>query len=738
MNRPDIPRPGDEPGLPVGRSRALAPVDGVTAEEVTDQESLDFATVWRIVWERRVLILGGTLLGLLLALVYSLLQPPNYRSTATLELNPPTIPILSTNGKGDQDLVVPQTDYEFLATQYGLLNSKSLAVQVINDLKLGGLAKLPVGERVARTDALADQILENFQVEPVKQSRLVTLAYTSEKASESARIVNGFADAFIKSTLERRYDAAATARDFLQKRLTSVQGKLEDSERKLVDYAQKNGIIKTGDNDTGDSDTDNLQGASLIALNQALAQAQQQRIAAEEQYRNMSGSGTAAEVSQSTAPLRQQKAQLEAEYSEKSTYLKNDYPEMVRLRSQIQALDKAISQEAGTVSSSRASTLKAQYEAALQEEQKLQGKVSQLKAAVLNLRERSIQYKILERQVDTNRSLYEALLARYNEIGVAGGINTPQALLVDPGAVPKFPYSPNIPRNSLLGALIGLVLGLLIAFALHYVMDRISTPEDIREKLKLTPLGVIPRKKRGEELARTIADRRSAISEAYASLVTTLQFTSSKGMPHTLLVTSTIAEEGKSTTSFAIARLLAQHGNRVLLLDADLRKPSFIVEESRDIGFSQLVLEGGEIAGHVLKTNEENLWLMPSGPPPPNPVQVLNSVFASRVIEETRNLFDFVIIDAPPTHGFADAPLLAAMCDAVLLVIESGKTRRRPAIDAIQRLSTTGAQIVGAALTKYRFEVNDYGYRYYSSYREEAGALAAHELAVGLIKHDET
>jgi capsular exopolysaccharide synthesis family protein len=726
MNSPAIPPRGDEPNLPARRQRLPVLADGFVADHEAEPDAIDLATIWRILWEKRLPVLGLTVLGLLLALTYSLLQPPQYSSTATLELNPPTIPVLS-NGSGDQqDLVAPTTDRDFLETQYGLLRSKMLVIDVIENLKLGK------GKSKTEIDDLANQMLRRFDVEPVRSSRLVELSYAAEDPQQAAQIVNGFANAFVTSTLSRRYEAAAAARSFLERRLAEVRTALDDSERKLVAYAQANGIITTSEHGIG-SDTDSLQGASLMALNSALAAAQQRRIQAEQRYRNMSGSGSAAEVGERTAGLREEKSKIEAEYREKSTYLKDDYPEMVRLRSRIDSLDQAITAESGNVSDSRESTLRSEFRAAQQEESQLQGRVNALKGAVLNLRERSIQYNILERELDTNRSLYDGLLQRYNEVGVAGGIDTPQASLVDPGSVPNAPYAPNIPLNALIGILLGFVAGTIAAFVMHYVMDRITTPDDVREKLHMPPLGVIPRKKRKETLSELMADRRSAISEAYASLVTTLQFTTNTGIPRVLLVTSAIAEEGKSTTSLAIARLLAQHGKRVLLFDADLRKPSFVVEENSDIGFSRLVSKGERVVNHVLQTSEPNLWLMPSGPPPPSPVQVLNSPSAVRAVEEARELFDVIVIDAPPAYGLADAPLLAAMSDAVLMVIESGKTRRSIATDALNRLRGSGTTVIGVALTKYRFDARDYGYSYYSGYGDDPARIRTHELAVGLI-----
>lgn len=738
-----IPSDGHRGDLPARRIHPLVPADGYLPDYDLQPDGLDLLTIWRVLWEWRLLILAASGVGLALALIYSLLQTPLYRSTATIELNPPTIPILTGGGGDDaQNMVVPQTDGSFLATQYGLLKSKSLAAKVVQDLGLlsrGGSDDDGAQEKSGqeRVDASVRDLARNIQVTPVPSSRLVELTYTSPSPRDAARIANGYARAFIASTLERRYEATASARDFLEERLAATRQDLDESEKKLVDYAQANGIITMGQGVGQGSDTStSLEGASLEALNAALAAAQQRRIAAEQRYRNMANIGTTAEVSERTSALRQERARLETEYQEKSTYLKDDYPDMVRLRSRIDALSQAIAGEAGNVSGSRATSLRSEYLAAMAEESSLQGRVNQLKGSVMDLRERTIQYNILKRELDTNRSLYDALLERYNQVGVAGGIDTPQASLVDAGEVPKAPYSPNVILNVLLGFLLGLFTGCGAAFVLYYITDRISTPEDVREKLRLPPLGVVPRLKRKEELAEVLADRRSPLSEAYASLVTTLQFATSQGLPRALLVTSTLAEEGKSTTSFVLARLLAQHGKRVLLIDADLRKPSFVIEESVDTGFSQMVVDQSELRRHVLKTSEDNLWLMPSGPTPPNPVQVLNSERAAHIIEQARSIFDCVIVDAPPAYGFADAPLLAAMCDAVLMVIESGRTRRRPAIEAIERLRASGALITGAALTKYRLGSTEYGYRYYEAYGESHAALRPHELAVGLVKRD--
>lgn len=719
-------------GGPSDRVPAFQETDGTLAQasEFAEQsqfkaDGLDLATIWQTLWARRFWILGAGALGLALALGYSLLQTPMYRSTAVLELNPPTIPILSGSGAGDE-MSVPSTDWQFLATQYGLLKSRNLARRVVEDLNLaskGGTA-IPAQSAAARIEGLTSSLAGSITVTPVPDSRLVELSFVSPSPQEAAQVINGYTEAFLASTLDRKFEATAKAREFLAQRLAATRSELNDSERRLVDYAKANNIIVTnsGGEEGGES---SLAGASLVALNAALAQSQQKRIAAEQRYRQ---AGSITETNQSTVALRQEKAKLETEYREKATFLQDDFPDMVRLRSRIAALDQAIRNEAGQASGS----LRAEYQAALAEEGSLRARVQQLTGNVLNEREDSVQYNILQREVDTNRSLYDALLERFNEVGVAGGVSTPQASIVDPGQLPIAPFAPNIPRNLIVGVILGLGLGAALAFAYEMFTDTIKTPDDVREKLRMPALGVIPKKKRKEDLATELADFTTPISESYSSLVTTLQFTTNKGMPQVLLVTSSRAAEGKSTTSFVLASKLAQLGKRVLLVDADMRKPSFVIEERADIGLSRLLTGEGNLSDHVLKTRESELYLLPSGPVPPNPSQLLNSPLTSTIIARLRGHFDHVILDAPPTHGFSDAILLAKASDGVLMVVESGKTRRSLALETIAMLKAANHMVLGVALTKYQAVAGSYGYgnsyRYYDSYRKLAGRSKPHEL----------
>jgi len=743
MSKNDIEPAGPQPIWPLapqtGGGLALAqdwsprPAGGLVPAD------LNLATLWRIVSEWRWLVLGAVAVGVAGAIVITFLTPPLYRASATLEMNPPQIEVMDPSKGGRASM--GSNDRDFLATQYGLLASRSLAQRVAQDLNLPSNKEFvspDIQDRATRLKVSTGILTGNFDVDPVEGSRLVRITYTSTSPTLAAQITNSYADNFINSNLERRYEASAYARQFLERQIAKMKGELEKSERSLVAYAQQQQIIKTGGGEENQgNDTASLQGQSLIAINNALAQAQSRRIEAEEKYRNEARVATT-DVTTSTAPLRNQLAQLQSEYQEKLTTFRPDYPDMIRLHNRIASTEQEIRREAGTVSGSRAATLLAEYRAAAAAERALQGRVGQLKSDVLTQRGQSIQYNILQREADTNRALYDALLQRYKEIGVAGGIGTNTVSVVDRAEVPGGPYKPNLMLNLLIGLALGLLGGVGGALALEFLNDTIKTPDDVRDKLSLPSLGVIPKKKGNEPLSEELKDQSSPISEAYFSLRTSLQFTTETGAPKTLLITSTRAAEGKSSTTLALAQNFARLGNSVLLIDGDLRKPAFVTGLEPDEGLSKLLTNTDPIGKHVLKTQFENLSLLPCGPLPPNPAELLASTRLKAILSEAVGLYDMVIVDGPPVLGLADAPLLAGVCRATLLVVESGKTRTRAATDAIGRLKASGGNLVGAVLTKFHQRSHGYGYGYgygYEPYRY--GGVGSRDREIKLIAQRE-
>lgn len=704
--------PGDRGAVGPARPRRgdLTPYwdDGSSREP----GAFDLASLIRIASEWRWLILGAIALGLAAAVVVTLLTKPLYRSWVTLEVNPPTVEILDEKNREAQS--APSL-FDFVATQVGLLRSRTLAERVAQDLNLASNPDFAgtEGDAATRLKIATSKVASGLTVEAPEEGQLIRFAYVSESPQLAAEVANGIAENFISTGLQRRFEASTYARNFLQQQIAKTRRDLERSERQMVAYAQQQGIINTSSGEAGQpgNDAGSLQGASLVSLNSALAEATARRVQAEGAYRQARLTGSSAEVAD-TQLLRQTKATLEAEYQEKRTLMKPDHPDMLSLRSRIDELNRQIASQGSQVASSRANALRADYLAAASAESALRSRVAQLKGDVLNLRGRSIQYNILQREVDTNRGLYDALLQRYKEIGVAGGIGTTPVSIVDRAEVPGGPYKPSLIFNLLVGLALGLLGGLAAAIALEILNDTVKTREDVRSKLGLACLGAIPKRRGKGSVVEDLNDPTSPLSEAYSAVLAALRFSTATGAPKTLLVTSSRASEGKSSSALALAQNHARRGARVLLIDGDLRRPAFKAQ-SKAMGLTKLLTNEEPIGEHVVSTQHENLWLLPCGPIPPNPADLLSTPRIKQIINEAAAAFDMVIVDGPPVLGLADASLLASACRNAMLVVESGKTRTRAARESVERIEASGAHIVGATLTKSAEEASHYGYRLY-------------------------
>jgi len=687
----------------------------------------DINEIWRIVAKWWWLITGIAVACLLAAIVISLMITPLYRATSTIEVNPEGVQVV---GKQIGD-VQPTAGNErgFLNTQVGLLKSRSLAERVARSTNLANNEALFEQDvpRQAREAAAAGLVQGSVLIQPVRDSSLISIAIEGSDPELTARLSNAYADNFIQSNMERRYEATSYARNFLQQRIAAVKAKLEQTERELVAYAQKQGII-TLSVDTGGTGSvrqeQSIDAATLVQTNNALSQARSDRIAAEQRFRQGAGAqSTVAAISDPTVQgLGQQRAALEAEYQQKLALFKPEFPEMVQLRSRIDSLAQEITRQRSSVSGSTSNSLRADYQAALARENALQARVDQGKAGLLALRERSIQYTILQREVDTNRSLYDALLQRFKEVGVAGGVGANVVSVVDRAQVPGGPFKPNLPLNIMIGLALGLILGLGTAFSIEWIDDTIKTPDDVGTKLGLASLGVIPGVGKGLAVREQLEDPRSQVSEAYQSVRTALQFSTDHGVPRSLLITSTRASEGKSSTALALAQTLASLGASVLLIDADLRKPTFRGPSSTSQGLSSLLAGSEKVAECVHPTQMERLFLLPSGPIPPNPAELLASGRFKEILDEALQRFDHIVIDSPPVLGLADAPMLASSTEGTLMVIEAGAIRRAAALNAVNRLRASEARLMGAILTKFNALKVGYGYGYGYGYGEDAYA----------------
>lgn len=713
-------------------SRAIEDHDDVAGGELgwseqSDQRpTVDLASYWRLALKYRFLIVGCFLGALVIGATITLLMTPIYTARATLQIDREAARIF-----GAEDVAPTETmtqGLEFFETQYGLIRSRSLAERVIESLGLassdqaleavgieppearGTAAYQASRRRAAALSALQD----NLSVSPVRGSRLVSIAYDNPNPVVAARIANGFAENFIQSNLDRKFESSKYAREFLEERIAQTKERLESAERQLVAYAANQQIINIGEPREGaasGSATESLTSNNLVALNNALARVRAERVAAEERWRSASTSDLLSlpEVLQNPTiqRLTEQRAILDAEYQQKLSLYQPDYPEMVRLRAQIDEAAAQIQTIAGNIRTS----IRSQYEIAANQERSLQAQVRGLTGDVLDLRDRSIQYNILQRELDTTRTLYEGLLQRYKEVGVTGGVTANNISIVDLATPPGAPSKPNIFINMVLSALIGLGLGVLAALVLEALDETLATPDDVEKKLGVPVLGVIPLLNKGETPAEALGDIRSGFSEAYYSLRTALQFSTPDGAPSSLLITSARPAEGKSTTAYSVALNLARVGKRVLLVDGDLRNPSMhrVVGVENERGMSNLLSGSADLSSVVLPTQQDHLFFIPCGPLPPNPAELWGGDRLHQFLAETRSKFDHVVFDGPPVLGFADAPMLAAAANGTLFVLESRGTRRGQARGALKRLQVGRAHLLGAVMTKFSTKSTTYG-----------------------------
>lgn len=729
----------DDTHLPTPRGGQLPAKGGAQAisldlfeDKRADDDEIDLLAYWRILLKRRWLVLGVLGGVVALALLVTLMMPPIYRSTATLQIDREALQAMQVEGFTSVEGGAP----DFLTTQYELLKSRTLAERVANELQIDDatLERLQSATWLQRAtaalrpqggdedgegadadelDALASAgriVRDNLTVEPVRNSRLVRIHFDSTLPAFSARVVNAVAEGFINSAIERKFDASSYATRYLEEQLALMKGRLEESERALVEFATRESIVSTGE--AGLS----LEGQNLGALNTSLAAAQNERIRTEAAWRQVSGGGalpSAAIANSILNTLQQQRAGLRAQYQQQLQVYKPDYPAMVQLRGQIEEVERQIAQEENAVRAA----IRAEYDAARAREDMLVQQLAALRSDTLDVDKRSIDYNILRREVDTNRQLYDGLLQRYKEIGVAGGVSSNNISIVDRGTVPNGRFKPNLKLNLALGLMLGLMLGVLLAFVLEFLDDTIKAPEDIEQHLRLPVLGVIPHLRK-QTVQQALDDPRSAFSESYRSVRTALQFSTDGGVPRTLLVTSAGAAEGKSTTALTLARNFAQLGKSVLLVEADLRNPSLhrVLGMRAETGLSSLLAGAASIGEVVNTTDDERLEVILAGPLPPNPAELLSGSRMLSMLSVAAQKYDQVIIDGPPVLGIADAPILSNLVGGTLLVVQAGDTRIKTAQTAIKRLAVARARILGGLLTHYDAKVAGYGYDYESYY----------------------
>lgn len=703
-----------------------APASGETMPLL--QQYLRIAMRWRYV------ILGTVVGCALLGLVVTLLMTPKYTAAATIEISRESDKVTDFQAVQREATI---GDLEFYQTQYGLLKSRSLSERVATQLRLvddpkffemfGGAPNAPAFEvvngrysaagRATRQRAAGQILLKNLAIDPTRLSRLVEIRFTSPDAAFAAKVANAWSENFIQTNLERKIQATSYGRNLLQRQLAEYKERLDESQRQLVGYASAQQIINLPSQTSGDNRSTSersIVADDLATLNTALSQATADRIQAEARFRQ-SGAGVSTEAlrNQAINSLRQKRAELAAEYQQLMVRFEPGYPTAQALKSQIDQLDRSIVREEGRVSGS----LGVDYREAVGREEALQRKVDQLKASYLDLRRRSIQYNIFQQEVDTNRALYDGLLQRFKEIGVAGGVGVNNIAVVDAAETPDKPSSPRMVLNLAIAILAGLVLGTGLALALNQVDEAIADPAEVERRLGLPLLGSVP-KVEGETPKEALQDRKSELVDAYLAIQTNLAFTTEHGVPRSFAVTSTRPAEGKSTTALALATTLARAQRRVILVDGDMRSPSVhhLGGVTHDRGLSNFLSGQEDVASLTFEMQDLGFTAMSAGPLPPNAAELLTGHRLSLLIERLLEEFDHVVIDSPPVMGLADAPLIAARVEGVIYAVESHGIRATLVKTALARLAAANARVIGGVLTKFEARKANYGYGYEYGY----------------------
>ena len=739
---------GPHGGLPavMHDQHALLAHHGRMPENSDDDDVIDLREYWRVIWHRKFTVLTFVVMALIASLISTSQQPKIYRSSLTMQIERFSNAALNAEGTSSYDYWGYEDFYE---TQYELIKSFSLAERVATDLNLTSIEQIHgsqqstffsdwkrkffPGEAEAAEfqtpdaepsetsiEQLAGALQAGLSVTPVKNSRLATLSFESRSPELSAQIVNAYADSFMQVNLERRVADSTYAQSFLNEQIKQVRANLEDSESRLVEYANKKEIVNV----------DNKLSAyqhKLEVLNRKLLDVEAERIEAQAAYDEMLNLGAKGHaLAEDDELVRQYKrlvAELESEYQNKLKVFKPAYPELKQLKGQIDGLRVKIKEE------QRASAIKLEtgYKAAQREESMLKKRIGEVSAEMLALRKRTTDYRALRRDVETNLALYDSLLQQTKEIGVAAGINANNISVIDYALVPSGPIKPDLRKNLSIALLFGLLGGVGLAFLFNKLDDTVKSGSDLEQLTHMSVLGIVPHVEKSSSkdcigmLAYT--EPTSALAEAYRSFKTALSLSMAGGHPKILQITSSGIGEGKTTTAIGVAFTFIQSGAKVLLIDADLRNPSIhrqlhIPNESGLTNY----LVGEKTLGESVTHSKlhDNLFLVTAGPLSPNPAELLASDKMNEFLSTAEERFDIVIVDGPPVLGLADSLVLSNITYGTVVVVDAGETRKGVLTDSIKRLRAVQANIIGTILTKYNQGHSEYNYlyNYYGSSRE--------------------
>ena len=643
------------------------------------------------------------------AAFYAYSQTPLYRATARLLIELEDERSMTMEGVGTSNGSTTYQDPEpYFQTQYRILTGRELAKSVVDALGPKGLRELGAS-REAQINALPSRV----SVEPVRASRLVDVVFVSADPHVAALAVNTLADQYVHQNLELRKQNMERSLEWLAQELARQKNLVEASERAMAQYREDQNALSL-------EDRQNIVIARLNQLNDAATRARTTRAQKESLYRRVEALGP--NMSPDSLPgilqnpyIQSVKAQL-AELERRRALLSERYgdkhPEMLTINASIQDATRQLNLEMAKA----LDAIRHDYESARLEESTLATELEEQKDVATDLDRKSVNYTVLQREAESNRELYQTLLKREKELQVLANSRGNNVRLIEAALVPGAPFSPNLRRSATLGFVVALLVAVGLVLALDYLDDTIKTPEDVT-RLGLPFLALIPavRSRRG----RPVLSGSNDFSEAIRSLRTSLSLSTNTQGSSVVLVTSAQPLEGKTTTACNLATALAYSGQKVLLIDADMRRPGVHrgLGIDNECGLSELLSGKAALSECVQRLLDPDLWVMPAGSTPPNPSELLGSGRMESLMAQVQaGPFDWVIVDTPPVLAVTDASILTQWVSGVAFVIGSEMTRRRLAERAIETLTTGRPRILGAVLNRVNVSRNRYYYARHYGY----------------------
>jgi len=709
----------------------------------TQEHSL--SDYWRTLQKRKWTVIVSVVIVVITAALISVRTTPIYDAmTRILISQQRSNPLNFKENNASQEDDYQQRDIE---TEVKILQSDTMAELVIHRLNLdahadfAGTARtqssggITVSESSDKEAARQEQLIRKFQgslkVQQVPDTSLVEIRYSDPNPSLAADIANAVAATFIEQNVKSRYDSTMQAADWLSKQLADLQIKMESSQAKLIQYQKEHAIV-------GTDEKQNLTTEKLDELNKELIGAQADRIQRESLYQiaTTNNPETLSAVLQDPilTGLRQRQTELQAQYALLSTEFGPGYPKVLEIKNQLDQVDRNYREQV----ENSVNRIKNDYQTAVNRERMLQAALAEQTGVADQLNQNAIEYKVLKQEADSNRQLYDGLLEQLKQASLAAGLNSSNVRVVDRARVPLHPARPSIPRNMEFALLIGLVVGVVIAFGLEALDTTVKTPDQAASISGLPILGVIPlqsaygavttiskayllkkvpRNNISPRPLISYLEPQSEIAEAYRALRTSILLSSPSHPPRSILVTSSVPQDGKTMTCINIAIVLAQQGKRILLVDADMRRPHIhrAFGLNSQMGLSNILTGSLNVNDAIQATVQPNLFVIPAGPIPPHPAELLSSPLMQDLLRKLRDDYDHVIVDSPPVISVTDPVLLSVQTDAVLLIIRSGQTTAAHVRRARSLLQSVNAGLLGVVVNAADLGSPDYYYYYYGS-----------------------